>query len=261
MTTSRTLPAFLLLLLGAAAPVAAEAPPTPAEIMRQVLNTDAWGLGDAEVSARAVIKDGRGAARELRFTGRSRRYAPPLTKSLIRFQAPADVSGVGFLQIQKSDADDDRHLFLPELGKSRRVAGNTRSSAFMGTDFNYADLDRRDLREGKAVLKGQEPLGKFPCYHMEIAPSRPDSPYARVELWVRTDNFVPLKTLMYSKSNVLLKTLVTQEIKRVEGRWFLTRSLMTNHADGRTTELVIDNVQPKTDIPEDEFTVRTLEKT
>ena len=38
----------------------------------QVLNTDAWGLGDAEISARALIKDGRGSMRELSFSGRSR---------------------------------------------------------------------------------------------------------------------------------------------------------------------------------------------
>lgn len=241
----------------------AEAAPKlgPDEIIKQVLNTDAWGLGDAEVAARAVIKDGRGGARELRFTGRSRRYAPPLTQSLIRFTAPADVAGVGFLQIQRADNDDDRHLFLPELGKSRRVAGNTRSGAFMGTDFSYADLDRRDLREGAAALKGEEAIGKLPCYRLEVTPKRSDSPYARVEMWVRTDNFVPLKTLMYSRGGVLLKTLLTQEVRRVEGRWYLTRSLMTNHADGRTTELFIDSVKPRTDIPDDEFTVRNLEKT
>jgi len=252
--------ALLALVLSAQRSPADEVPP-PAEILKQVLNTDAWGLGDATVSARAIIKDGRGSARELTFNGRSRRYAPPLTKSLIRFSAPADVAGVGFLQIQKADEDDDRYLFLPELGKSRRVAGNTRSSSFMGTDFSYADLDRRDLREGTAISKGVEQIGKFACYHLEVTPKRADSPYAKVELWVRSDNFVPLRTLMWNRAGVLLKTLVAQELRRVDGHWFLTKSLMTNHADGRTTELVLDDIQAKVQVADDEFTVRTLEKT
>ena len=251
--------AVFLCLLGTSSG-AAEETATPAEIIRQILNTDAWGLGEAEVSAHAIIKDERGGTRELAFSARSRRYAAPLTKSLVRFRAPTDVAGVGFLQIQKADDDDDRYLFLPELGKARRVAGNTRSSTFMGTDFSYADLDRRDLREGVATLKGKESLGKFTCHHLELVPKRPDSPYARLEMWVRTDNFVPLKTLMYNRAGVLLKTLVTLELRRIEGRWFLTRSLMTNHAAGRTTELFLDQVQPKSDVPDDEFTVRTLEK-
>lgn len=241
-------------------PAESAEPLAPAEIVRQMLNTDAWGLGEAEVSARAIIKDERGSQRELAFSARSRRHAPPLTKSLVRFRAPADLAGVGFLQIQKADDDDDRYLFLPELGKARRIAGNTRGSAFMGTDFTYADLDRRDLREGTAVLKGQEDLGKFPCYHLEVSPKRADSPYARLEIWVRTDNFVPLKTLMYNRAGVLLKTLVTLELRRIDGRWFLTRSRMTDHAAARTTELVLDNIQPKSDVPDDEFTVRNLEK-
>jgi hypothetical protein len=201
-------------------PAESAEPLAPAEIVRQMLNTDAWGLGEAEVSARAIIKDERGSQRELAFSARSRRHAPPLTKSLVRFRAPADLAGVGFLQIQKADDDDDRYLFLPELGKARRIAGNTRGSAFMGTDFTYA----------------------------------------RLEIWVRTDNFVPLKTLMYNRAGVLLKTLVTLELRRIDGRWFLTRSRMTDHAAARTTELVLDNIQPKSDVPDDEFTVRNLEK-
>lgn len=241
-------------------PAESAEPLAPAEIVRQMLSTDAWGLGEAEVSARAIIKDERGSQRELAFSARSRRHAPPLTKSLVRFRAPADLAGVGFLQIQKADDDDDRYLFLPELGKARRIAGNTRGSAFMGTDFTYADLDRRDLREGTAVLKGQEDLGKFPCYRLEVSPKRADSPYARLEIWVRTDNFVPLKTLMYNRAGVLLKTLVTLELRRIDGRWFLTRSRMTDHAAARTTDLVLDNIQPKSDVPDDEFTVRNLEK-
>jgi outer membrane lipoprotein-sorting protein len=258
--TRRAFLSLLVLLPLVGTTSAAELPP-PEEIMKQVLNTDAWGLGDAAVSARAIIKDGRGGVRELSFTGRSQRYAPPLTKSLIRFRTPADVAGVGFLQIQKADEDDDRHLFLPELGKSRRVAGNTRSNLFMGTDFSYADLDRRDLREGTAIHKGMETLGKFPCYRMEVTPKRADSPYAKIELWVRTDNFVPLKTLRWNRAGVLLKTLVAQELRRVDGRWFLGRSLMTNHADGRTTELILDEIRTNVEVPADEFTVRTLEKT
>jgi hypothetical protein len=250
--------ATALSLLGR--PAASAEPLAPAEIVRQMLNTDAWGLGEAEVSARAIIKDERGSQRELAFSARSRRHAPPLTKSLVRFRAPADLAGVGFLQIQKADDDDDRYLFLPELGKARRIAGNTRGSAFMGTDFTYADLDRRDLREGTAVLKGQEDLGKFPSYHLEVIPKRADSPYARLEIWVRTDNFVPLKTLMYNRAGVLLKTLVTLELRRIDGRWFLTRSRMTDHAAARTTELVLDNIQPRSDVPDEEFTVRNLEK-
>ena len=234
--------------------------PNANTIVQKVQDSDPWGFSGSEVAARAIIKDSGGTTRTLAFTSRSRRHDPPLSKGILRFSAPADLAGVGFLQIQNRDADDQRFLFLPEIKRSRRIAGNSRTQAFVGTDFNYADLDRRDLRNSQAAIKGEEPIGKFPCWRLEVVPRSADAVYARLELWVRKDNSVPLKWQMYSKSGVLLKTLVAEEVKRVSGRWYITRSLMTNHQESRSTELLLDKVTPRDDIPDDEFTVRNLEK-
>src|SRR5690606_21574519 len=137
---------------------------------------------------------------------RSRQHAPPLSKSLVRFQAPAELKGAGFLQVQNSGQDDDRFLFLPELKRARRISGNLRSSSFMGTDFSYADLDRRDLREGTPTLLEEAPLGGVACYVLSVTPKRADTKYSKTELWVRKDNFIPAKMLMFDKSGTLLKT-------------------------------------------------------
>lgn len=239
---------------------ASAAPPSADEIVRKMLETDTWGLAGAEVTARAIVKDARGSTRTLVYTAKSRRHAPPLSKSLLRFSAPADLAGVSFLQIQKADGDDDRHLYLPELRRSRRVAGNTRGSSFMGTDFNYADLDRGDFRRSRATHQGEAKIGKHACWKLEVVPTGKDAQYARFEVWVRKDNFVALKVLMYNRAGVLIKTLETQELRRMDGRWFVTRALLTNHADSRTTQLVVDRIVPRDDIPDDEFTVRNLEK-
>jgi outer membrane lipoprotein-sorting protein len=234
--------------------------PNANAIVQKVLDMDPWGLKGSEVTARAIIKDSGGGTRTLAFTSRSRIHEAPLAKALVRFSTPADLAGVGFLQIQKKDADDERFLFLPELKRSRRIAGNSRGQAFVGTDFSYADLDQRDMRNAQSSIKGEESIGKFPCWHLEVIPKGGEPVYARMELWVRKDNNVPLKTLMFNRAGVLLKTLVSEELKRVSGRWYVTKSLMTNHQDSRQTELLIDKVQPRSDIPDDEFTVRNLEK-
>src|SRR5262249_17784456 len=101
---------------------------------------------------------------------------------------------------------------------------------------------------------------RFPCWRLAVRPSGPDASYARAELWVRKDNFVPLKMQMYSRSGVLLKTLTTEEVRRIRGRWFITRSTMTNHVEQRQTELQIQALDPRDDIADSEFTVRNLEK-
>jgi len=234
--------------------------PSATELVEQILKSDPWGLGDAEVVARVIIRQGSDRVRELAFVARSRRYDGSLTKSLVRFTDPPDLAGVGFLQIQNRDADDDRWLYLPELGRSRRIAGRTRQGSFMGTDFSYADLDRRDLRESVAVMKGEETIDGQACWRIEAVPGTDDTPYARLEISVRRDNLVPIQWLMYGASGVLVKTLVAGEVREIEGRWFIVRSTMINHVDRRETELVLDRITPTTDIPDREFTLRALEK-
>jgi hypothetical protein len=230
------------------------------EVLAKLLEADPWGLGGAIATAHASLKDKTGAMSELAFISRSRRYAPPFSKSLLRFTAPADLAGAGFLQIQKSEGDDDRFLFLPDLPRSRRISGNLRGSSFLGMDFSFADLDRRDLRESSVKSLPDENIGNYPCYHVDYAPRRADSPYSHVEIWVRMDNSLPLKMNLFDRATSLLKTFTAQEVRRVSGHWYITKSRMVDIQHGHETSLVIDKIEPSADIPDDEFTVRSLEK-
>jgi outer membrane lipoprotein-sorting protein len=236
------------------------AAPTPEVIVQKVLDADPWGLSGATVSAHATLKDKHGATSELAYEARSLRYDPPLAKSLIRFSAPADLAGAAFLQVQRKDGDDERYLFMPDLKRARRISGNLRANAFMGTDFSFADLDRRDLRESHATMKGEEDLMGSKCYHLEATPTRPDTQYALIELWVRKDNFVPLKWVFYKKAKMVLKTLTAKEVRRDKGQWFISKSTMVNQQESHETELVLTDIQPRNDLPDDDFTVRNLEK-
>jgi hypothetical protein len=246
----------------AAAPTSATADATPdaKTIVQKVLDADPWGLGGARVKAHITLTDKQGAKSDLQFDATSRRYDAPFAKTIVRFSAPADLAGAGFLQIQKRSDDDERYLFLPEIKRTRRISGSLRKSAFMGTDFAFADLDRRELREGNPTLEGQETIGKYAVYHLDIVSTRSDSPYSHSEVWVRTDNYLPLKMAMYDHANALVKTYQTKEVERVQGHWYVNRSVMTNVQESHATELVLDQVVPADDAPDDAFTVRALEK-
>jgi hypothetical protein len=239
---------------------AAPAALTAAQIVSKVVESDPWGLGGAEVNAKAVVTEKTGKTRALVFDAKSRRYAPPLGKSIITFQAPADIAGMKFLQIQNDGADDDRFLYTPELKRSRRIAGSSRSDSFMGTDFSFADLDMRDVRQGAAVLRPDENVGKFDCFHVAVTPKNSDAVYAKIDLWVRKDNYVPLKWVMFDKKATPVKTLLAKEIQRHGGRWFITGSRMTDNTSGRSTELTLEKIDRREDIPLDSFSVRAIEK-
>jgi hypothetical protein len=230
------------------------------QIVARVLEADPWGLGGAEINARAIVTDKSGSKRELAFTSKSRRHAPPLSKGIIAFSSPADIAGMKFLQVQKETDDDERFLYTPELKRSRRIAGANRSEAFMGTDFSYADLDRRDIRQGSPTLLADESLGKFDCYRVDVTPKNSDAVYSKIQMWVRKDNLVPIKSVMLDKKGGVAKTLLAKELQRLSGKWFMTRSQMTDNVSGRSTELLLEKIDPKDDLPLEGFTVRSLEK-
>ena len=245
---------MIALLFLLAAPVDAQA------VLQMVLASDPWGFSDAEVVTHAVMNDRHGSTSELRFSALSRRYDPPLSKTIARLLEPADLAGTGFLQTQRRDADDDRWLFLPELKRSRRISGALRTSSFLGTDMSFAEIDRRDLRDGKPALNGEETLAARPCWRLIITGTRGDSEYSKIELWVRQDNGLPVLWKMYDRSNQLFKTLAAEEVQRVGGRWFITRSRMTNLREQHQTLWILEQVTPRADISDDEFTLRNLEK-
>jgi hypothetical protein len=232
--------------------------PSAEDLHREVVDDDPWGRGGGEVKATAHVTDGD-RRRELAFEVRSLMTDPPLFRSVLRFYAPADVAGVGFLVVQMRGADDDRYLFLPELQRSRRIAASRRREVFMGTDFSYGDMDRRELRNADARLTGEDTLGKYPVYVLELVPTDDDAQYGRIEVWVRKDNHRPIKYALYDKRDAKLKTLLVKEIRRIDGRWFTTRSVMIDHRKGSKTELHLESVDKKQLAPE-AFTVNALER-
>lgn len=234
--------------------------PSAEQIVQRVLESDPWGMTRGQIKASAVLTDKRGTKRELAFVAASKRHDPPLSMSIVRFSAPPDLAGAGFLQIQNRSRDDDRYLFLPALKRSRRISGNLRSSAFMGTDFSFADLDRRDLRDSQARLIGTEKIGSANCYIIDVVPLRRDSQYSHLELWVRPDNFLTLRSKMYDKANVQVKQFEARELRKVSNTWFIAKSLMRDLKHQHTTLLTLESIIVDIEIPDEDFTVRALER-
>ena len=78
------------------------------------------------------------------------------------FLEPADVKDTGFLTYDYDDAkkDDDQWLYLPALRKTKRIASSDKSGSFMGSDFNYSDMTRKDLDAYDfKILKEEEVRG------------------------------------------------------------------------------------------------------
>lgn len=205
--------------------------------------------------------DSRGKTRERSVVSYYKDFGD-VEKTVMVFQKPADVEGVGYLSYawNKADKDDDTWLFLPALGKSRRISGSSRNDNFMGTDFTYDDMGDRRVEEDTHVLKGEEALNGAPCWVVESTPKEKRYIYSRKVVWVNQDTLLASKVEYYDRQNQLMKVFTTSDISKIDGIWTIGTMEMHNVQTNHRTVIHFDSVEYNIDVEDSFFTVASLER-
>jgi outer membrane lipoprotein-sorting protein len=164
-------------------------------------------------------------------------------RTLVRFDAPADVKGTGLLTIEQG-ASDEQFLYLPELRKSKRIAGATKSQSFMGTDFSNYDMRTEDLTAHQYKKTGEETIDGRACHVVEATPKDDEAAestgYSRRLMYVDKERWVVPKVEYYDRSAKLLKVLTTEGWKQHDGLWRPMRVTMENKQEGSKTIIAFD---------------------
>ncbi len=172
-----------------------------------------------------------------------------LTSTITVFLSPASVKNTRFLTQENRSGGDDQWIFLPSIGRIKRIAASEGSGSFMGSDFSYSDMASTtyDVDEADHTLLGEETIAGRRAYFIESIPLTA-SDYGKTRIWVDKEHYLPLKVDFYSKDGkTLVKTLITDEIKYVEGRWITQTVTMTTVATKHSTRIEI--LQAKYNIP------------
>jgi hypothetical protein len=240
-----------------ASPARAEGPDAD-EIARQTLAHDPFGFEGTELKARLVLIETDGRRLERAFDGISKKTAEGLIKSVIRFTSPANVAGTAFLMVQHQGAPDEQYIYLSRMKTTRRIGGTgEREGSFMGSDFSYADLERKDLRDATYARLPDEPIGKDGCYVLAVTPK--NGSYSKLVLWVRQKDWMPLRVQMFGKDGQLAKTTFTRRISLIDSKPVVMESHTENATTHHQTDLVIDEVRFKSDLSDALFTPAALE--
>jgi outer membrane lipoprotein-sorting protein len=183
-----------------------------------------------------------------------------IMKSMTVFQKPASLQGTRLLIVGNKGRDSDRWIFLPSLGKSKRVAGAEGGGSFMGTDLSYDDLSPHDASKDNHRILREEAVDGEACYVIETVAKDPaDSDYSRVMTWISKEKSVALRMEMYDKQGVLKKRLETSKIEKVDGVWVSRSYRMETVADKTSTALEMTIIQFNRKIPAGVFTTKYLE--
>ncbi|MCA9680195.1 MAG: outer membrane lipoprotein-sorting protein [Kofleriaceae bacterium] len=231
---------------------------TADQIVQKMIDTDPLGYGGAEARIAMALVNDRNQENKRKVLMRSRKDGDT-RRLFVRFLSPSDVAGTSFLGLD-DDGDRTQWLYLPAVSKTRRISGKQRNGAFVGTDYSYADLDNRDIKDATKTRRDDEKVGKQDCFVVDAAPSSKDSAYAKVSLWIAKDSYLPLRIRFYDGSGNELKRLTVQEVKKVEGRWVIIESKMVDLKRQHTTVMKVTEIDIRDDIPLEQFEERALER-
>ena len=228
------------------------------DIVDRALATDTVGFQTGEVVMSLIIQDASGETRERRMQVRGMTENGD-SRALVRVVAPVEQAGQSYLFRENAGGQDDVFVYLPALDDApRRISGSQKNGSFMGTHFTYADLESRDIRDATYTRLPDETIGTFPVYVIDAVPNDGvESDYARIRMWVRTSDFIPLRSRFFDDAGVAQQTMFTEETA-VDGERVYVRRLTLRPASGGATTMIIDNVNFDAAIAASEFTRENL---
>lgn len=236
------------------------------EIMQAVDDRDDGDNRSADMKMILIDKNGDERVRAIRSFDKDKGEDK---QRIMFFLSPADVKDTGFLTYDYDDydKDDDQWLYLPALRKSKRIASSDKSGSFMGSDFNYSDMTRRNLDDYDFKIVKEDEVRGDKVWLIESKPRTreviEETGYEKSVLFVRQDNFVVVRAVNWVNEGNRLKYLDVEKLEKIDGIWTILAMSMTTK-QGKTTlhktNLYFDNVKYNQNLTEEMFSIRRLEK-
>lgn len=169
-------------------------------------------------------------------------------KMIMWFLSPADVKGSCFLKFENDDKDDDMWIYLPALGKVRRIASSATNGSFMGSDFTYEDMGDRNLKDYTYKLLKEETVDGKQCWVVESTPkSGVTTDYSKINSWIWKDEYIAVKEESYDKKGTLRK-IKTVELTKVKNYWLPKTITMNDLKVSHKTEMVNSDIEVDTGV-------------
>jgi hypothetical protein len=238
---------------------------TPDWVARQIENRDTGRDSRAEMRMRLFDRQGRIRERMLTVLALNG-TAGRGDRTLVRFTYPNDIKNTGFLVWEHPDADDERFLYLPALGRVRRIAGEEKQESFVGSDLSYEDIGGRDISDytyaftdANASWTGPDGA-KHPAWSLESRARDANADYPRTVSLVRKDNFVVVRAESFNPRNERVKVFDVRRLERIDDIWTALLVVVANERDRTRTELETTSVRYNVGLTEAEFSRRRLEQ-
>ncbi|ACF13913.1 exporters of the RND superfamily-like protein [Chloroherpeton thalassium ATCC 35110] len=223
--------------------------------------------GTESISTLTIIGK-RGEQRVRKMAMVSKLYDDGLTeKKLVKFNAPADVKGTGFLWFDYNDKSDDKWIYMTALRKTRRIISSENAKSFMGSEFSYADMSLPTVDDFSYKFLQAETVNGESCYALEIIPKTngvaEDNGFSKKISYISKNDFVLRKAIYYNLAGEKEKIMRVKSIIEVDAnnhKFKMKEMEMENLLSNRKSISRIEQIKFNPNVPDDYFTTRHLEK-
>ena len=183
-----------------------------------------------------------------------------LAKTFLEFTEPSDIKGTRFLSLEEAEGDDTQYLYLPALGRARRIVSSQKNLRFANTDFTYEDMQRRKPGNDQHTILGEEQYSGFDCYVLESIPKGKNSQYGKRVSWIDKESRLAVKIDFYDKKMRHTKEFRIKKLVQVQGIWTAVETVMADLKARHRTEMRITEIAYDKGMEDDIFSVRRLEQ-
>lgn len=231
-----------------------------ADIVEKALERNSLEFDSGKAVMHLVIEDQNGD-RSNRSMEVNTKEIDGRLRTLIELTAPDEIKGQSFLFAENEKGQDDVWMFVPAFKVTRRIEGNKKNGAFLGSHFTYNDLESRDVEQASYDKKDDDKIGEHPVHVIESTPKASvESEYGKVVVYVRKKDDVPLKFKFYDDSGDLLKTLFVEKLDETgSGKKYIKQMQMRSEKGGYT-RIEIESIDTDAEFPDAKFSKEQLGK-
>ena len=230
---------------------------------RQILQAAFDNLYEVNTISRLdlVIRDRSGQER-LRTFHTVNKIIDDRLHSIGRLIAPEYLRGMTVMVIEGDGQRHDAFVYLPSLGRVRRVTTAQRGDAFLGSDLTYEDFERQYVEDYELGFVAAKTIGDEPCHVIRGHPRRRFN-YEHVDFFVARSDAAILESRYYKRgAETPYRMIASPRASMTNGGGHVLprRIEVRNLMRGTTTEVVIHEIAINPEIDDRIFSAVTLEQ-
>ena len=163
----------------------------------------------------------------------------------------------------EADGSSTQLMYQPSYDKIRPIASSNRSDRFMGTDFSYSDLEGSDSKDSHHRFYRTKSVARRFVNKSRVNPRAKSvlNQLATAALFplIHPTALVPMRTRFFGPDGKTeLKVLTVKKLKKVDGRWMVTKAVMKDLKRGSATQMEMLKLDRNKSFGAERFTEKAL---